>query len=639
MNAFVVCMQIVLAVAGGTQDLGKWIGKDIGDVKVPGTARYNGEAMIWIIRGSGIDIFGTADSFQYVHQPFRGDGSIIARVESLGKTDPWAKAGVMIRESLDPGSRFAAIYASVLHGASVQARARTAGAAASDTAGKTKEQETLKPPFWIKLERRGNQFRGFYATDPAGKDWKATVWGPQTVPMGKAVFIGLAVCSHAPGALCETRFSSVTVSATGSEITDAEILTNPKGALAKAYENLEQLGNWRADPEVLKKHGNIIAGSLFTIVRIRELNNEPASAILPDYYRIAEILPEASSTVEALTRIAILDQQKGFEYARKRLDTRPPEERDRFYVGVMKEYIRRPDTSERGVVFESFVEYVAKSSRFTSLEELIADLGPDEHGTTVCQSLIQHGMAQPANAQVAIVALRYMALKMPKAQADNRIPTLLKWAATQFKDTKLSSCAMAALADTYYAEGLYAKTVEAFQPDLFAENQPEPKIVESIEIVLASYRANTLLQATINPERIYAALGEKAGKSNQHVVHLHCQRKIAEMRGLSVEGFEKSALKGVKYCDSGPENEVWFWKGLIAAGEGDLTTATAAYERFLQGDGKSILAAQAYYDIARAKMAIGEDAKVWIAKAKALSPCDAVLQLEQRSGLVAAARG
>jgi hypothetical protein len=33
-----------------------------------------------------------------------GDGSIVARVDAVSNTDPWVKAGVMIRESLQPGA-------------------------------------------------------------------------------------------------------------------------------------------------------------------------------------------------------------------------------------------------------------------------------------------------------------------------------------------------------------------------------------------------------------------------------------------------------------------------------------------------------------------------------------------------------
>ncbi len=53
--------------------------------------------------GAGRDIWGTADSFFFVYRPFR-DGSIMNTFLSEDFTDPFAKAGLMIRQSLDPGS-------------------------------------------------------------------------------------------------------------------------------------------------------------------------------------------------------------------------------------------------------------------------------------------------------------------------------------------------------------------------------------------------------------------------------------------------------------------------------------------------------------------------------------------------------
>ena len=55
--------------------------------------------------GGGTDIWNTADQFRFACKPLIGDGTLIAKVESVGNTDPWAKAGVMIRESLDPGAQ------------------------------------------------------------------------------------------------------------------------------------------------------------------------------------------------------------------------------------------------------------------------------------------------------------------------------------------------------------------------------------------------------------------------------------------------------------------------------------------------------------------------------------------------------
>ncbi|MHC4206501.1 MAG: hypothetical protein ACYSTT_17755, partial [Planctomycetota bacterium] len=51
--------------------------------------------------GSGSDIWGNADEFQYAYKTLTGVGSIVARVQSVENTNNWAKAGVMIRETLE----------------------------------------------------------------------------------------------------------------------------------------------------------------------------------------------------------------------------------------------------------------------------------------------------------------------------------------------------------------------------------------------------------------------------------------------------------------------------------------------------------------------------------------------------------
>ncbi len=630
MTVLMVCVQVVLATAGGKQDSGWWTHQDIGKVTAPGSATYDEEKMIWTVRGDGSDIFGVADSFQYVCRRLQGDGWIVARVESIGKTDPWAKGGVMIRESLDPGSPFAAVYATPGSGACFQARIGTAGSAAADTAAATPEQKALPMPVWIKLERKGDLFRGYYAVDGAGTAWTPMAWKPKAIAMSKTVYVGLAVTSHASGVLCEARFGSVVVFNPEGGAIDIEVAASPQQALGRAYHNLEQLGNWRDDAEAIKKHGNLIASSLLAIARVKQRSGESVSVVLPDYYRIAKLLPDSPFAVDALIQIALLDGEEGLNYAVTRMEARSPEEKDRFHVALMKERNDAPETPAREAVVKVFVEYVGKTSDFALFEQVLASLRNKAQVSPLCKSLIRHSMAPPSNERMAVVALRYMALKLDKGPEDAGILEVVRWAATEFKGTQLAACALAILADTQYDQGREAEAVEAFQPGLFSGNQAETRIVENIETAVTSYRTSSLLPRAVDLERIYNALSQKAGGLGLNVVALHCQRKIAETKGLSLEDFARSAPKGVKYCDSNPENEIWFWKGLIAADAADLGTATAAYERFLQQDGQSVLAARAYYDIARTKMALGEEAREWIAKAKALSPCEAVTQLERR---------
>ena len=79
--------------------------QDIGSPAIAGTTSF--AAGTYTITAAGVDIWDTSDQFRYVYQPVSGDVDVVARVASLTAADAWSKAGVMIRESLSPGSRHA----------------------------------------------------------------------------------------------------------------------------------------------------------------------------------------------------------------------------------------------------------------------------------------------------------------------------------------------------------------------------------------------------------------------------------------------------------------------------------------------------------------------------------------------------
>ncbi len=161
-----------------------------------------------VMNGIGADIWGTADEFRYVHKSLRGDGAMIARVDSLADSDVWAKGGVMIRETLDPGSAFAAVYLTGDNGVRFQARLEADASAVSDSDVATDEQIALREPVWVKIERVGNTFHGYYSTD--GADWTAMAWNPQTIAMANDVTIGLALTSHNATVSTGATFAEVT---------------------------------------------------------------------------------------------------------------------------------------------------------------------------------------------------------------------------------------------------------------------------------------------------------------------------------------------------------------------------------------------------------------------------------------------
>jgi hypothetical protein len=171
----------------------------------------------YLVGAGGTDIWNSADQFRFVYKSLTGNGTLVAKVDSIVVTDPWAKGGVMIRESLAAGSKFAAVYATPGNGVRYQARATADTAATSDTAVVTTEQTVLTIPVWVKIERVGNNFNGYYSAD--GVKWTAMSWNPQTITMAAAtVYLGLAVTSHNAAAVTSAGFSNVatTGNATGS---------------------------------------------------------------------------------------------------------------------------------------------------------------------------------------------------------------------------------------------------------------------------------------------------------------------------------------------------------------------------------------------------------------------------------------
>ena len=619
----------VVTAASGASNSGEWVDRDVGDCKIRGNALFDKETSRWVVRASGADIFQGTDGFHFVYRQLRGDGSITARVESVANTNEYAKAGIMIRESMDPGSKHALTVFHFNGQLSFQRRTE-AGKTTLET-----NQLGVKAPCWLKLTRTGNKFTAQRSAD--GVVWEPIVSEAEStaeVQMAANVYIGLAVCSHAGNVLCEARFDHVVVLA--GEVTDAEIQADPNQAVHKAYRNLSQLGNWREDAALKKRNENLIANSLIAIAKVSELRKAAPSDVLADYYRVVELVPDSPATVDALSRIAVLDKDKGLPFAVKQLGTRQKEDRDRFYLALMKGCTTGLGARESERPVKLFVEYVGTLPDVSLLEEAIRNLEGSANEVALRKSLIQCGMSQPSTERIAIATLRSMALKANSKEKTAQVLELARWGASQFKDTKLAVCARTVLADAEYGQGRYVEALQEFQPGLLAAGQAESKMVEMIESAVPLYRSGTLRSDGVVGDQIYEAMAQRASGSGLSSVAAHCYKKLAEAKGLSMDSFTKSAKAGTKYSGSTPENEMWFWKGCLAALEEDPTIAVQAYERFLKQDNKSVLAARAYYDTARIKMAIGEDARDWVAKAKAISPCQEVVQLETKLGAKAA---
>jgi hypothetical protein len=158
----------------------------------------------YTMTASGADIWGQSDQFHYAFRTLTGTGSIVARVESLTNTDPSAKAGVMIRETLAPDSKYSLVALTPDNGVIAEYRAETGqnSVQAASLAG-------IIAPYWVKIERdlAGNLTAYSSAN---GSTWQM-LGQPIPFQMASNAFIGLAVTAHDVTATCEAKSSNVTI--------------------------------------------------------------------------------------------------------------------------------------------------------------------------------------------------------------------------------------------------------------------------------------------------------------------------------------------------------------------------------------------------------------------------------------------
>lgn len=161
---------------------------------------------VFTVANTGRDIWGQTDSFHFVYQPLAGNGEIVARVLAIGGTNAMAKAGVMIRETLNVDSRNAMTVVTMGRGAFFQWRTVAGG----DT-DRTTGNSSVLTPHWVKVVRSGDWIGGYTSTD--GADWTLAGW-QVLKDLSQQVYVGLAMTSHdANGTSSMVGFDQVSVEA------------------------------------------------------------------------------------------------------------------------------------------------------------------------------------------------------------------------------------------------------------------------------------------------------------------------------------------------------------------------------------------------------------------------------------------
>jgi YVTN family beta-propeller protein len=163
---------------------GSLTGVDVGRVLVPGSSSLSPASGLYTITASGDDIFFNADGFHFAQTRITGDGEIRARVTGQTNTNDWAKAGIMMRETLTAGSRHSTVFttpATTGNGFGIVSRTIIDGT----TSYQGPRPMSAPPNNWVRLVRSGNTMTGFVSSN-------GTTW----TQLGTTTFSALAPTLH-----------------------------------------------------------------------------------------------------------------------------------------------------------------------------------------------------------------------------------------------------------------------------------------------------------------------------------------------------------------------------------------------------------------------------------------------------------
>jgi TolB protein len=205
MRPLIAACLVGVAVSAQSGRLGVFANAgDVGGPAIKGAAAFDASTKEYRITGSGANMWAKDDQFQYVWKEMTGNFTVTATLRFLGQGADHRKAGIVVRQSLDPDATYADV---VVHGngmPALQWRPR-----------KGEDTNTFDLPiegpgrFTIKLVRTG--VRIFMYVGRNGAEPKEIVHTEVTFQPQTPVLVGLGVCSH-DAAVSETAiFSDVSI--------------------------------------------------------------------------------------------------------------------------------------------------------------------------------------------------------------------------------------------------------------------------------------------------------------------------------------------------------------------------------------------------------------------------------------------
>jgi hypothetical protein len=250
--SFLAVLSAASAFGGGNQSSGLFEGSsDVGSVLHAGSVAFDPVNASYLLAGGGDNMWFTKDSFQFVWRQVSGDVSIAADVRWISAGgNPHRKAGLVIRQSLDPDSAY---VDAVVHGdglASLQFR-EFQGDVVHEI------QANVSGPRRIGIEKQGDTVfmsaaREAGELQPTGASFRIKLHAP--------FYVGLAVCAHDNNAVEQALFTNVLLScntppAVAQPILESTLETIPvaSGDRRVVYHTRDHIEapNWSRDGNIL----------------------------------------------------------------------------------------------------------------------------------------------------------------------------------------------------------------------------------------------------------------------------------------------------------------------------------------------------------------------------------------------------
>ncbi len=154
----------------------------------------------WTFYGGGNDIWSTNDQFRFAYQKLNNDFSISIKVDSLKNTHQYAKAGLMIRKSLNKNSAHGIINIFPSGNTEFGYRNKN-GESMKATSGSRINWENAK----LKIKKLGSRAKFFVFNDDS---W--TEIGELDISKwGKSFYVGIATLSHDNNQLTKAQYSEI----------------------------------------------------------------------------------------------------------------------------------------------------------------------------------------------------------------------------------------------------------------------------------------------------------------------------------------------------------------------------------------------------------------------------------------------